>query len=1229
MGEADRGWEFWIDRGGTFTDVVARDPEGRLHTHKLLSENREQYEDAAIEAIRVLLGLGPEAAIDADQIAAVKMGTTVATNALLERKGARTLLVINAGFGDALRIGYQHRPRLFDRHIVLPTMLYEQVAEVEARVDAHGQVLAALDPEQVRAALTPARAAGIEAVAIALIHGWRYPDQERAIASIARELGFSQISVSHEVSPLAKLVGRGDTTVVDAYLSPILRRYVERVATELGEVRLQFMQSSGGLTDAKLFQGKDAILSGPAGGIVGAVATSAQAGFAKIVGFDMGGTSTDVAHYSGSLERSFEAEVAGVRVRAPMLEVYTVAAGGGSICRVEHGRFRVGPESAGADPGPACYRRGGPLTVTDCNVMLGRLQPELFPRVFGPNANDSVDLARVRALFGELAEALSEATGVRREPVEIAEGFIEIAVANMADAIKKISTERGHDLDDHALCCFGGAGGQHACLVADALGMRTVVIHPFAGVLSAYGMGLADVRALRERSLGVELRATELAAADASLDELCRSATHELREQAIDDARITELRRAHLRYAGSDRPLTIDWVDAGAELDRAQQMRVAFEAEHRERYGFDLPGDAVVIDALLAEAIGAGRRVDEHLPPRPSGPLSSERAPTPATEVEARFAAETCAAPVYHRSALRPGERVDGPAIIAEATATTIVEPGWSARVRETGDLVLTRALTRRQRSSSASAELARPDPVRLELFNNLYGSIAEQMGATLRNTAHSVNIKERLDFSCAVFDGSGQLVANAPHMPVHLGSMGASVRAVIASRATAARGIRPGDSFAVNAPYNGGTHLPDVTVITPVFMDGEAAPAFYVASRGHHADIGGKTPGSMPADSRHVDEEGVLFDDFLLVDEGRLRRDAVREQLAAGPWPARDPDQNLADLEAQLAANHKGVNELRRTVERWTLPVVRAYMGHVRDNAANSVRELLARGEHARRFEYAMDDGSVIVVRVDIDPDTRSCRVDFTGTSEQRPNNFNAPYAVCQAAVLYVFRTLVDAEIPMNEGCLDPIELIVPEGCMLRPRYPAAVVAGNVETSQVVVDALYGALGVMAAAQGTMNNLTFGNARHQYYETVCGGSGAGPDFDGTDAVHTHMTNSRLTDPEILEQRYPVVLESFEIRRGSGGRGAQRGGDGVRRRLRFREDMELVILANRRRIPPYGMAGGEPGAVGRNWIERADGSVVELGSTDSARVQAGDCFVLETPGGGGWGPPKLPSFEQR
>jgi 5-oxoprolinase (ATP-hydrolysing) len=1215
-------WEFWIDRGGTFTDVIGCDPDRRLHTLKLLSENPEHYADAAVHGIRTLLGVEDHEALPSERIAAVAMGTTVATNALLERKGAPTLLAITAGHADALRIATQHRPRLFDRQIVLPSMLYSAVAELTERVDAAGIVITPLDPEQVRRALTPAREAGISAIAIVLMHGWRFTAHEQQVATIARELGFTQISVSHRVSPMRKLIGRGDTTVVDAYLSPILRHYVDRIALALGGVHLQFMQSNGGLIDAAHFQGKDAILSGPAGGIVGAVATSGQAGFDRIVGFDMGGTSTDVAHYAGSFERSFETTLAGIRLRAPMLEVHTVAAGGGSICRFEQGRYRVGPESAGADPGPACYRRGGPPTVTDCNVMLGKLHPQLFPSVFGASGREPIDVEIVQRRFAELAERISATTGDARSPVEVAEGFVEIAVANMAEAIAKISIERGHDLDDHALCCFGGAAGQHACLVADALGMRTVVIHPLAGVLSAYGMGLADVRVLRERSLGVALEdAGQLELARTWLDELGRAALAELASQSLDPTRAERIERVHLRYEGSDRSLALDWI---ADVD---ELRERFAIAHLDRYGFELPREPVLIELVVVEA---------RIPAKPiaAAPILAvaTHEPTPVLHTHARMAGCDWPTPVYERESLGVGARIPGPAIIADANATTVVEPQWQAEVRPTGHLVLERRVPRADRVvGDLQAELERPDPVRLELFNNLFGSIAEQMGVALCNTAHSVNIKERLDFSCAVFDREGHLIANAPHMPVHLGSMGASVRAVITSRGDT---VRVGDAYLVNAPYNGGTHLPDLTVISPVFLGcgqptgplaGGESPDFWVASRGHHADIGGITPGSMPADSTHVDEEGVLFDDFLLVEQGHLRRLHLREQLLGGRWPARDPEQNLADLEAQLAANHRGALELARIAEHWSLPRVHAYMGHVRRNAAAAVAEairmLAAKSPQSgtRGFTYEMDEGSKIVVAITLDGERGRCKVDFSGTSAQRPNNFNAPRAVCQAAVLYVFRTLVDADIPLNEGCLDPIELVIPPGCMLDPQHPAAVVAGNVETSQVICDALYGALGVMAAAQGTMNNVTFGDATKQYYETVCGGSGAGPGFDGCDAVHTHMTNSRLTDPEVLEERYPVVLERFEIRRGSGGRGQWRGGDGVRRVLRFLAPMQLVVLANRRVVAPFGMDGGEAGARGRNWIERADGSREELGSTGSMKVEAGDVFVLETPGGGGWG----------
>jgi 5-oxoprolinase (ATP-hydrolysing) len=1200
------GWQFWIDRGGTFTDVVARKPDGELLTHKLLSENPEAYKDAAVQGIRDLLGIGAEDAIPSDVVDAVKMGTTVATNALLERKGDRTLLVVTEGFRDQLRIAYQARPRLFDRKIELPEMLYERVEEVRERVDARDEVLVPLDLEGLRPKLQAAFDDGIRAVAIVLMHGYRVPDHERRIAELAREIGFTQVSTSHETSPLIKFVGRGDTTVVDAYLSPILGRYVRQVSDQLGDVRLQFMQSNGGLTDAKLFQGKDAILSGPAGGIVGAVKTAEQAGFDKVITFDMGGTSTDVAHYDGEYERAFETLVAGVRMRAPMMLIHTVAAGGGSICRFDGARFRVGPESAGANPGPACYRRGGPIAVTDCNVMLGKLRPQFFPAVFGPNQDEELDAAVVAQKFAALADEVERATGERKTPEEIADGFLKIAVENMANAIKKISVQRGYDVTEYALQCFGGAGGQHACLIADTLGMTKVFLHPFAGVLSAYGMGLADVRAMREKSVERPLTEDLLGALSADLDAMAGEAVSELRDQDLADEKIDVLKKVLIRYDGSDTALEIDF----GPLD---QMARAFEEAYKSRFGFLMGSKGLVASALSVEAVG-------HTFDLGAIDLSGDATGAkPLETVQAYMAGARHDTPVYDRDAMAPGQRIKGPAILIERTGTNVVEPGWEAELTDIGNLVLTRveALPRQVAIGTDS------DPIMLEVFNNLFMSIAEQMGYTLQNTAYSVNIKERLDFSCAVFDSEGNLVANAPHMPVHLGSMGESVKAVIRANADT---LAPGDTYVLNNPYNGGTHLPDVTVVTPVFDAAGKDILFFTASRGHHADIGGRTPGSAPPDSAHIDEEGVLIDNFKLVDRGEYDEAGLREILGAAKYPARNPDQNEADMRAQIAANEKGVQELRKMVDHFGLDTVMAYMGHVQDNAEESVRrviDVLKDGE----FEYGFDNGQSVKVKISIDREARGATVDFTGTSPQGRNNFNAPAAVCRAAVLYVFRTLVDDDIPMNEGCLKPIDIVLPEDCMLNARYPGAVIAGNVETSQVVTDTLYGALGVMAAAQGTMNNFVFGNDHVQYYETVCGGTGAGPDFDGTDAVHTHMTNSRLTDPEVLEWRIPVLLESFEIRAGSGGAGAHHGGAGVRRRMRFLEDMEVVILANRRIVAPYGMAGGEPGAPGRNWVERTDGSVEILTATDMRHIHPGDVFVLETPGGGGYGSPLAEAAE--
>jgi 5-oxoprolinase (ATP-hydrolysing) len=1194
------GWQFWIDRGGTFTDVVAKRPDGTTETRKLLSQNPERYKDAAIQGIRDCLGLAPGERIPSEAIRAVKMGTTVATNALLERQGDRTVLAITRGFGDALRIGYQNRPKLFDRHIVLPELLYERVVEIDERIDAAGTVLTALDEDGARAALQAAFDAGIRSLAVVFMHGYRHVAHERRVAAIARGIGFTQVSTSHETSPLMKLVSRGDTTVVDAYLSPILRRYVDGVAEELGNVRLMFMQSNGGLTDARLFQGKDSILSGPAGGVVGMVRTAEIAGFRQVIGFDMGGTSTDVSHYDGEYERAFETQVAGIRMRAPMMRIHTVAAGGGSILHFDGARFRVGPESAGADPGPACYRRGGPLAVTDCNVMLGRIQPRFFPKVFGPDADQPLDGKVVATRFAALASEIAAATGERKAPEQVAEGFLKIAVENMANAIKQISVQRGYDVTEYTLNCFGGAAGQHACLVADSLGMTTVLVHPYAGVLSAYGMGLADIRAMREQSVEVTLAPGVLADLAARLDALGADARVEIEGQGVEAANITVLAKAHLRYQGTDTALIVPF--AGAD-----EMTTVFADLHTQRFGFTMPGRPLVVEAVSAEAIGVTEKTLD-----PERPVPADRKPPAAlASVECWFGGARRPTPVYDRGDLAAGDAIEGPAIVVDANATTVVEPGWRGVTTIRDHLVLRRMVER----PKAEAIGTHADPVMLEVFNNLFMSIAEQMGATLANTAYSVNIKERLDFSCAVFDRDGRLIANAPHMPVHLGSMGESIETVIRERRST---MKPGDVYVLNAPYNGGTHLPDITVITPVFDAAGTEILFFVGSRGHHADIGGITPGSMPPDSRTVDEEGVLIDNQVLVEAGRFRETEMVALLTAGQWPARNPEQNLADLRAQIAATEKGVQELRKMVDHFGLDVVWAYMGHVQDNAEEQVRRVLDVLKDGS-FAYEMDDGAVIRVAISIDNRGRTATIDFTGTSAQRDSNFNAPAAVCKAAVLYVFRTLVDDDIPLNAGCLKPLRIVNPQGSMLNPRYPAAVVAGNVETSQCVTDALYGALGTMAAAQGTMNNFTFGNDRLQYYETICGGSGAGPDFDGTDAVHTHMTNSRLTDPEVLEWRFPVLVRQFAIRRGSGGRGRHRGGDGVVRRIQFLEPMTAAILSGHRRIPPYGLAGGAPGQPGRNAVERADGRIEELAGTDRTEMAKGDVFVIETPGGGGYG----------
>jgi 5-oxoprolinase (ATP-hydrolysing) len=1187
-------WDFWIDRGGTFTDVVGQAPDGRLVTAKLLSENPERYPDAAVQGIRDCLGLRAGVPIPDGAIAAVKMGTTVATNALLERKGERVALLITEGFGDLLRIGTQARPSLFDLDIRRPDLIYEQVFEISGRLDAEGREVRPLDEAAVGLALAKARDAGIAAIAVALMHGHVNPAHEAQVGAMAVAAGFTQVSLSHQVSRLAKLVPRGDTTVVDAYLSPILRRYVAQVeaALDMGRAtgRLLFMQSNGGLTEAGRFQGKDAILSGPAGGIVGMVRTGEAAGFDRLIGFDMGGTSTDVSHYAGIYERSFETEVAGVRMRAPMMDIHTVAAGGGSVCCFRDGRFQVGPESAGANPGPASYRRGGPLTITDCNVMLGRLSPAHFPAVFGPGGDQPLDMQAVRAKFAALAAEVAELTGRLDAPVLIAEGFLRIAIDNMANAIKKISVQRGHDVTGYALQCFGGAGGQHACGVADALGMKTVLIHPFAGVLSAFGMGLAHLRSLRETQFDAPL--TALDDARARIGGLAAEAVEELVAQGIHEPTVTLT--AHLRYEGSHQSLSVPFDDMAA-------MRKAFAAAHQARFGFTSPERAVLFEMLAVEAEGGGAELPDMACEAGAG--------KPVAALAVWVGGRWQEVPLYRREACGTQSRIIGPAVITEATGTTVVEPGWEARVDGQANLILRRV----EAIARPPAAGTKADPVLLEVFNNLFMSVADQMGATLANTAWSVNIKERFDFSCAIFDAAGDLVANAPHVPVHLGSMSHAVKTVIAAVGAAAR---EGDAWMLNSPWNGGTHLPDVTVITPVFVGG--VPAFWLGSRGHHADIGGRTPGSGPPDSKVIEEEGVVIDLFPLVVQGQLREAETRALLASGRWPCRSPDQNMADLKAQVAANETGRRELSRVVALHGAEVVAAYMGHVQRNAEECVRGVIDRlvdGE----FTYPMDIGTTIHVRMSVDRKTRSAVIDFTGSSPQHGGNYNAPQAVTRAVVLYVFRTLVGKAIPLNEGCLAPLTIIVPEGTLLNPLAPAAVIAGNTEVSQSACNALYGALGVVAAAQGTMNNFIWGNDSFQNYETIAGGTGAGPGFAGCDAVQSHMTNTRMTDPEVLEKRFPVRLEEFRVRQGSGGMGRWPGGNGAVRRLRFLAPVTVTTLCGSRKVAPFGGAGGGPGAVGENLVHWPDGRVERLEGNDERDLPEGAVFEMRTPGGGGWG----------
>ena len=1194
-------WQFWIDRGGTFTDIVAKKPDGKIIIDKLLSENSDAYKDAAVAGIRRILDLKNEDKIPTDIISSVKMGTTVATNALLERKGDRTLLLITKGFGDLLRIGYQNRPLLFDLNIKLPELLYERVVEVSERLNEKGEVVTELNEEEVRNSLIKAKSDGINSVAIAFMHSYINPDHENKIEQIAKEENFNQISVSHKVSPLIKLVGRGDTTVVDAYLSPILRRYVNQVSEELQDTKstqLMFMQSNGGLTDANLFQGKDALLSGPAGGVVSMTQTGKQAGFNKLIGFDMGGTSTDVCHFAGEFERSFETELAGVRIRAPMMQINTVAAGGGSILSYKDGRFQVGPESAGAIPGPASYGRGGPLTVTDCNVLLGKLNPDFFPKVFGKTGDQPLNFEIVKKKFLDLSDIISKE---KNEPMmdifKMAEGFLKIAVENMANAIKKISIQKGYDVTNYMLNCFGGAGGQHACNVADSLGISNVMIHPYAGVLSAYGMGLAEIRSIREGHF--EKNITNILDAENLIEILSSQAKKDLNDQDISDASIILLKNAFLHYKGSHQNLEI-------KFDTPENMRKSFEQEHKKRFGFFVEDREIFIEMLTVEAVGKKTENYDFLNPNTSttkaNPIAFKKMYVNGSKINT---------PIYKRDELIIGQNISGPAIIVEATGTNIIDDGWSGTLDKHYNLILSRVEEKKLQKGIGTSV----DVVMLEVFNNLFMNIAEQMGATLANTAYSVNIKERLDFSCALFNNEGSLVANAPHVPVHLGSMSEAIKTVVRLNKD---NIYPDDVFVLNAPFNGGTHLPDVTVITPVFDKNGKEIIFFVASRGHHADIGGKTPGSGPPDSKHIEEEGVLIDNFKLFDKGIFREQEMRKILSSGKYPCRNIEHNMADLAAQVAANKTGIHEINSMIDQFGIETVHAYMNHVQDNAEESIRNAIVNLKQGE-YEYELDNGEFIRVNVKIDKKKREAIIDFTGTAPKNPFNYNAPMAVCYAVILYVFRTLVGNNIPLNEGCFKPIKIIIPNNSMINAKYPSAVIAGNTEVSQLTCNALFGALGVIAGSQATMNNFIWGNDTIQNYETICGGTGAGPNFHGTSAIQTHMTNTRSTDPEVLETRFPVRLEEFSIRKNSGGKGKFNGGDGVTRKLRFLEPMTVTTLCSHRRVKPFGLNGGSPGDCGKEWLERTDGKILNLNGNDSCEVEPNDLFVMQTPGGGGFG----------
>ena len=1192
-------WQFWIDRGGTFTDIVAKDTSGLIKTKKYLSENPEAYKDAAIHAIREFLELETDEVIPRNVISCVKMGTTVATNALLERKGEQTALIITRGMKDILEIGYQARPETFALEVIKPTLLYDDVFEVEERILANGDIEVALNADDARKLLETVRQKGYESIAIVLMHGFKFPRHEKTLAKIAYDIGFKQISVSHNVSPLVKIVSRGQTTIVDAYLTPILKRYVDQVSGALGIDKpgeLLFMQSSGGLIDANSFRGRDAILSGPAGGIVGAVYTARLAGFDKLIAFDMGGTSTDVSHYAGEYEKAYETEVAGVQMRIPMMHINTVAAGGGSILKYEDGRFQVGPESAGAQPGPLAYRKNGHLAVTDINVVLGKIQPDFFPHIFGPNQDQPIDTDASKAEFQKIANQV----GDNRSAEDVAEGFLDIANEHMAQAIKKISLARGYDLKDYVLNCFGGAGGQHACLVAEKLGIKTILLHPMSGVLSAYGMGLADIRQEKQATFEKPLTAKNMNELKALVSTLEQETHQAMEKQGVSASELNDEYFVFIRYKGTDTSLRVT-------LNDHMNMQKDFEALHKKQFGFVSPERQLIVGTVVVESFGGRYEQTEN-----ADSEIAKDCPVSEKTIQTYINGEWRPTPIYKVENLKYGHSLIGPAIISEPTGTIMIERDWSAHLNAFGHIILEHSEV--QRNSVVSLETEACDPVQLEIFNNLFMTVAEQMGLVLQKTSQSVNVKERLDFSCALFDQEGNLVSNAPHLPVHLGSMDTTVQVLINNDNT----INPGDVFVLNNPYNGGSHLPDITVVSPVFDEASDNIIFYVASRAHHEDVGGIDPGSMSPRGKTIHEEGVILDGVKLVEKGVFQSDRIRKLLCKGKYPARNPEQNIADMMAQAAANNSGAIELKKLIAKYGLKTVRSYMKHIQDAAELAVRNAITKLKDSH-IEYEVDSGAKIVLNVSVDKASKSAILDFTGTSEQQPTNFNAPGAITRAAVLYVFRCLVDKNIPLNAGCMTPLKIIVPSGSMLNPKFPAAVVAGNVETSQAVTNALFVALNVLGTSQGTMNNLTFGNDNYQYYETICSGAPAGPGFDGAAAVHTHMTNTRMTDPEILEQQYPVVLESFYIDRNTGGNGKWTAGDGITRTIRFEEDMTCSILSDHRRIPPMGINGGKNGRVGKNWITRKSGEIFDLGGCGQSEVQPGDKVTIQSPTGGGFG----------